>query len=439
MSVNASVVTGGMPEPPVLGLRENWRQFALLVLVSAFVGSMVGVERTVLPLIASEEFGLVSRRAALSFIAAFGATKALTNLVTGRLVDSHGRRGTLIAGWLVALPVPVILLFGPTWAWIVAANALLGVSQGLTWSTTVIMKIDLVGPKRRGLAMGLNECAGYVAVALAALASGYVAERAGLRAGPSYLGFAIAVCGLLASILLVRDTTAHARVEDAAGRHDARASARPSMMQLIKRSLWSDSSLFSASQAGLVNNLNDGVAWGLFPLLFIGAGLSLRETSLLVAIYPATWGICQVGAGALSDRMGRKWLIVGGMLVQGFALLSMARWHGFRPWAGALILLGIGTALVYPTLLATVADIALPSWRGAVVGLYRFWRDLGYAAGALVAGVLADVSGIPGAIGMVGLLTAASGIIVAVRLREPARVAPVSALPWASALSTEAP
>ena len=403
---------------PVLGLLANWRQFTLLVLVNGFVGAMVGLERTVLPLIASQEFGIASKSAALSFIAAFGLTKALTNLAAGRLVETRGRRWTLIAGWLMALPVPVVILLAPSWTWIVAANALLGISQGLTWSTTVIMKIDLVGPSRRGLAMGLNEFAGYVAVALAALASGFVASSEGLRVGPSFLGVAIAMTGLLVSVLFVRDTTAHAMLEEQRIGPDASGEGRPSIRQLLARSLWSDAALFSASQAGLVNNLNDGLAWGLFPLLFVGAGLTLRDTSILAAIYPATWGICQVWTGAMSDRWGRKWLIVAGMLLQAAALACMAVWPGFGPWAAALTGLGVGTALVYPTLLAAVADLARPSWRGVAVGTYRLWRDLGYVAGALLAGALADAIGMSGAIVVIAAVTATSGLMVAIRFEE---------------------
>ena len=404
--------------PLALGLRANWRQFSLLVLVNAFVGAMVGLERTVLPLIASQEFGLASKRAVLAFIATFGLTKALANLAAGWLVSHRSRRWTLVAGWLVALPVPIVIMYAPTWSWIVAANALLGVSQGLTWSTTVIMKIDLVGPKRRGLAMGLNEFAGYLAVALAALTSGLLAGRAGLRAGPSYFGLVIAMAGLLTSLFLVRDTTAHARLEESGNAHGASDDPSPSIMTLLARSIWADATLFSTSQAGLINNLNDGLAWGLFPLLFVASGLSLGATSLLAAIYPAAWGICQLWTGALSDRWGRKPFIVGGMFVQGAALLSMAVWPGFWPWAAALTTLGVGTAMVYPTLLAAVADAFRSRARAAAVGVYRLWRDLGYVAGALLAGALADNFGTVRAIQAVGALTVASGVVVAIRLRQ---------------------
>ncbi len=409
-----------MERSPVLGLRENWRQFSLLVVVSAFVGAMVGLERTVLPLLATDEFGLASATAALSFIATFGVTKAMTNLFAGWLVGRHGRRRTLIAGWLVALPVPIIILLAPAWPWIVGANALLGVSQGLTWSTTVIMKIDLVGPARRGFAMGVNEFAGYVAVGAAALVSAVVAERTGLRTGPAYLGIAIAILGLLLSVFLIRDTTGHAQLEEQSRPRTAHDGPN-SIRAILRQSLWTDPRLFSLSQAGLVNNLNDGLAWGLFPLLFAGAGLPLRDVGWLVSLYPATWGICQLLTGALSDRWDRKRLIVAGMIIQGGALLAIATSRTPAAWAIALVTLGIGTALVYPTLLVAVSDIARPIARAATVGVYRMWRDLGYAAGALIAGVLADILNVNGAIAAVGVLTIASGLGVALRLPGPRR------------------
>lgn len=403
---------------PVLGLRENWRQFSLLVVVSAFVGAMVGLERTVLPLLAIGEFGVASTSAVLSFIATFGLTKAITNLFAGWLVGRQGRRWTLVVGWLVALPVPLVILFAPDWSWIVGANALLGVSQGLTWSTTVIMKIDLVGPARRGFAMGLNEFAGYVAVAIVALVSAVVAERTGLRTGPAYLGMAIAITGLLLSVFLIRDTTSHAQLEELS-LPPTTSDGPGSIRALLRQSLWADPRLFSLSQAGLVNNLNDGLAWGLFPLLFAAAGLPLGEVGWLVAVYPATWGICQLGTGALSDRWDRKQLIVAGMTIQGAALLAIAAARTPGVWAIGLTTLGIGTALVYPTLLVAVSDGARPVARAAALGVYRMWRDLGYAAGALIAGVLADLLSVPGAIAAVGVLTIASGLGVALRL--PAR------------------
>lgn len=419
---------------PVLGLRENWRQFALLVLVNAFVGAMVGLERSVLPLIGEREFGLASKSAALSFIATFGVVKALTNLLAGRLGDRYGRKHVLVAGWLFALPVPFLVMWAPTWGWIVAANVLLGINQGLAWSTAVIMKIDLVGPKQRGLAMGLNEFAGYLAVALSALATGMIASRYGLRPEPFYLGIAFASLGLALSVLFVRDTHGHAHAEakahaatrdsaiDASSTTQASAATiAPTFRELFARGTWRDPALSSASQAGLVNNLNDGLAWGLFPLFFAAAGLTVRQIGVLAFVYPATWGVTQLWTGAWSDRVGRKWLIVGGMLLQGAALAAMVVWRGFAPWVAAGVVLGVGTAMVYPTLLAAIGDVAHPSWRGSAVGVYRLWRDLGYAVGALLAGVLADLFGMNTAIGVVAALTAASGVLVAMRMPETLR------------------
>ena len=408
----------GPAQTIALGLRENWRQFTLLVVVNAFVGAMVGLERSVVPVIARTEFHVASTTAVLSFIATFGLTKALTNLASGWLADRHARRPTLLVGWLVALPVPLLILGARSWWWIVAANALLGVNQGLAWSMTVVMKIDLVGPRRRGLAMGLNEFAGYLAVAGAGIVSGLAASSLGLRAGTAYPGLVIALAGLFLS-LWVRETADHVRLESSLHTLRRPAHERPSLMRILVRSVWRDASLFSVSQAGFVNNLNDGLAWGVFPLLFTAAGLTLRETSLLAAIYPASWGLCQLATGPLSDRWGRKIPIVSGMLLQGVALVGMTAIRGMMAWAGALVVLGVGTALVYPTLLAAVGDIAHPSSRGAAVGVYRLWRDLGYVAGALLAGTLADTLGLFSAINIIGVMTAASGIIVAIRLREP--------------------
>jgi MFS family permease len=407
---------------PRLGLADNWRQFSLLVLVSAFVGAMVGLERTVLPIIASKELGIASASAALSFIAAFGLAKALTNLAVGPLVMRRGRHRILVTGWLLALPVPPVILLAPDMTWIVAANILLGINQGLTWSTTVLMKIDLVGPARRGLAMGLNEFAGYMAVALMALATGLVADSWGLRAGPAYLGMIIAVAGLVTSHLFIRDTTAHALLEE---QHIAASSSTlpapaAGLQELLSRSLWRDRALFSVCQSGFVNNLNDGLAWGLFPLFFVGAGLSIEATAILAATYPFVWGASQIGTGALSDRWGRKPFIVAGMIAQGVALIGMTMHNGFTFWMIALSLLGLGTALVYPTLLAAAGDAFRPAIRPAVMGVYRLWRDLGYVAGALVAGLLSDIMGMRGAIATVGALTIASGLLFLLRFQEGA-------------------
>ena len=409
------------PPTPTLGLRANWPQFWLLVLVNAFVGAMVGLERTVLPLLAEREFGLASRSAALSFIVTFGLVKAATNLFAGHLGDRYGRKHILVAGWLVGLPVPFMVMWAPSWSWVVAANALLGINQGLTWSTTVIMKIDLVGPKQRGLAMGLNEFAGYLAVALSALATGEIASRYGLRPEPFYLGSVFAALGLALSQLFVRDTMAHVRHESALGTGE-RANV-PTLRELLVRTSWRDPALSSTSQAGLVNNLNDGLAWGLFPLFFAAAGLSVRQIGVLAFIYPATWGVVQLWTGALSDRVGRKWLIAAGMLTQGAALVAMVLVRGYAPWLVTGALLGVGTAMVYPTLLAAIGDVAHPSWRGSAVGVYRLWRDSGYAVGAILAGVLADSFGMAAAIAAIGVLTAASGALVAIRMPET-RVTP---------------
>ena len=398
-----------------LGLRENLAQFSLLVLVNAFVGAMVGMERSILPAIAEEEFHLAARSAILSFIVVFGVTKALTNYFAGRLSDRHGRKAVLVAGWGVAAPIPFLLMWAPSWNWVLFANVLLGVSQGLTWSTTVIMKIDLAGPERRGLAMGLNEFAGYFAVAGAALATGYVASTWGLRPEPFYLGVVFVALGLGLSVVAVRETRHHVEHEVRLG--DA-AAPKLSPREVFWRTSLLDRNLFSVSQAGLVNNLNDGMAWGLFPLLFAAAGLSLTQIGWLAAIYPAVWGIGQLYTGALSDRVGRKRLIVGGMWVQAIGIAVIGGSTAFAGFAAGAVLLGAGTAMVYPTLLAAIGDVAHPSWRASSVGVYRLWRDLGYAVGAVLAGLVADAFGTTTAMAVVGLLTFMSGGIAAVRMRE---------------------
>ena len=406
-----------------LGLRANLAQFSLLVAVNALVGGMLGQERTVLPLLAEREFGLTAYTSALTFILAFGATKAATNYIAGTLSDRYGRKPVLIAGWLFALPVPLMLIWAPSWGWVVAANVLLGINQGLSWSTTVIMKIDLVGSQRRGLAMGLNEAAGYLAVAATALATGYIAATYGLRPEPFYLGIAFAALGLGLSTLAVRETRDHARLE--AVTHTARADGRHDHLhaQLTDRQVFVQTSfrepaLSSASQAGMVNNLNDGLAWGLFPVLFAATGLSIVQIGVLAALYPAVQGFGQLVTGAWSDRVGRKPLIAAGMLVQAAGLGLFAAGGSFWVWAAAAVLLGAGTAMVYPTLLAAVGDVAHPAWRARSVGVYRLWRDGGFAVGAIVAGVLADAFDIPTAIWVVAALTAASGLLVAVRMYE---------------------
>ena len=412
----AATVSPSEPAP-VLGLRANARQFALLVVVNALVGGMVGQERTVLPLLARDTFHLDGLAAAMTFVAAFGITKALTNLVAGALSDRYGRRPVLIAGWLVGLPVPILLAVAPTWGWIIAANVLLGINQGLTWSTTVVMKVDLVGPARRGLATGLNEAAGYGAVAVTALATGWIAAEAGLRPGPFLLGLAYAVLGLGLSATLVRETRDHALGETAA----AMPQAAPSFRDAFWRTTVRDRDLSAASQAGFVNNLNDGMAWGLLPVFFAAAGLGLAQIGVLAAVYPAVWGVAQIGVGAWSDRIGRKPLIVAGMLLQGISIVAIAAGSGFATWLVAAVGLGLGTALVYPTLLAAVADVAAPAWRASAIGTYRLWRDLGFGVGAVLVGVLADRFGAATAIALVGGLTAASGLVVQVRMRETRR------------------
>ncbi len=406
-----------------LGLLANLAQFSLLVAVNALVGGMLGQERTVLPLLAEREFGLTAHTTALTYILAFGATKAATNYVAGTLADRYGRKPVLLAGWMIAVPIPLMLIWAPSWGWVVAANVLLGISQGLTWSTTVIMKIDLVGPRRRGLAMGLNEAAGYLAVAATALATGYLAARYGLRPEPFYLGIAFAALGLGLSTLAVRETRDHARLE--AGTHTTRIDGRHDHLhaaltdrQVFAQTSFREPALSSASQAGMVNNLNDGLAWGLFPILFAAAGLSLTQIGVLAALYPAVWGLGQLITGAWSDRLGRKPLIVAGMLVQAIALGLVATSASFGNWAVAAVLLGAGTAMVYPTLLAAISDVAHPAWRARSVGVYRLWRDGGFAVGALVAGLLADAFTIAIAVWVVAVLTAASGLLAASRMYE---------------------
>lgn len=398
-----------------LGLRANLAQFSLLVAVNGLVGGMVGQERTVLPLLAERTFGLQAFTSTLTFILAFGAVKAATNFAAGMLADRYGRKPVLVSGWLIGLPVPLLLIWAPSWTWVIVANVLLGVNQGLTWSATVIMKIDLAGPDRRGLAMGLNEAAGYGAVAITAIATGWIAAEHGLRPGPFLLGAAYAALGLGLSTVFVRETRAHARHE-ASGSHADRASL--TTREVFRLTSFSEPALSSVSQAGLVNNLNDGLAWGLFPLLFASHGLGAARIGTLVALYPAVWGVGQLVTGPLSDRWGRKPLIVFGMLTQAAAIAGVASARSFALWAVATATLGLGTAMVYPALLAAIGDVAHPAWRASSVGVYRLWRDSGFAVGALVAGVIADVVSLGAAIWTVAVLTAASGAFVAVRMYE---------------------
>ena len=397
-----------------LGLRENWQQFSLLVLINAFVGGMVGLERTVVPLIGSQEFKIASTAVVVSFIVSFGVVKAFSNLISGHLADRYGRKHLLVFGWLVGLPVPFMIGWGPSWGWVIAANALLGINQGFAWSMTVIMKVDLVGPKSRGLAVGLNECAGYVSVGLTAFLTGYLAERYGLRPEPFYLGIGYAAFGLILSILLVRDTRHHVGLEISRG---APAQAL-GFWEIFRRASFGDRNLFAASQAGLVNNLNDGMSWGIFPLFFTGFGLSVQRVGVLKAVYPMVWGVLQTVTGPLSDRWGRKGLIVAGMWIQAAGLLLVAVTEHFGGWFVASVLLGIGTAMVYPALIASVSDASHPSWRARSLSVYRFWRDMGYAIGALSAGIMADLFGAAWAIAAIAVLTFASGAVVAVAMNE---------------------
>jgi MFS family permease len=405
---------------PRLGLRANLGQFSLLVVVNAFVGAMIGLERTILPELAEQEFDLAAKSAVLSFIVVFGVSKALTNYLAGRLSDRFGRKHVLVLGWLFAVPVPFLLMWAPSWLWVLFANVLLGVSQGLTWSTTVIMKIDLAGPERRGLAMGLNEFAGYFAVAGSALLTGILAAEYGLRPEPFYLGVGFVVVGLGLSALLVRETKQHV-AQEIQFLATPPAEGVPTPRQVFWRTTLLDSNLSSVTQAGLVNNLNDGMAWGIFPLFFAAAHMNLRQIGVLAAIYPATWAVLQLGTGAWSDRIGRKWLIVFGMWLQAVAIGGILFADGFVGFASGAALLGVGTAMVYPTLLATIGDVAHPSWRASAVGVYRLWRDLGYAVGAAFAGLTADALGVTYAMGIVGAVTFTSGIVVAVRMRETLR------------------
>jgi MFS family permease len=378
---------------------------------------MAGIERTVVPLIGAEEFGLASTTLVTSFIISFGVVKAVSNLVSGELADRWGRKRVLVLGWLAGLPVPFLIIWAPDWSWIIAANALLGVSQGLAWSMTVIMKIDLAGPRSRGLAVGLNEFAGYLAVGLTALATGYLGAIYGLRPEPIYLGIAYAVLGTVLSVFLVRDTRGHVALElsEAA---DPAASFRPvPFREVFALTSFKNRNLFAASQAGLVNNLNDGMSWGIFPLFFSAFGLGLDRIGLLKAIYPIVWSLLQIVTGPLSDRWGRKGLIVSGMWLQATALLLTAMTRDFGWWLAASMLLGLGTAMVYPSLIAAVSDASHPSWRARSLSVYRFWRDLGYAVGALAAGLIADRLGFAAAIAAIGGLTFLSGLVTALVMK----------------------
>jgi MFS family permease len=408
--------------PPRLGLRENLGQFSLLVLLNAFVGAMVGLERTVLPLLGEQEFGLTSKTAITSFIVSFGVTKAVLNLVAARLSDRVGRKPILVTGWLLALPVPFLIIYAPAWGWVDLANVLLGANQALAWSMTVIMKIDLVGPRRRGLALGLNEFAGYFAVGVTSWITGYLAAQYGLRPQPFYLGIGISVVGLLLAIIAIRETHHHVALEASAGAGTP-AARQPSLSRIFYVTSLGNVSLFAACQAGLVNNLNDGMSWGLYPLFFAAHGLSVQRIGLVKAVYPAVWGVLQVATGPLSDRVGRKGLIAWGMIVQAAGIWLTVAVPEYGVWLVGAALQGLGTAMVYPTLLAAITDHAHPAWRASSLGVYRFWRDLGYAIGALLSGLIADAMGLGAAIHVVAALTLLSGIVVAWAMRRPAPVA----------------
>lgn len=403
-----------------LGLGANRRQFALLVAINAFVGGMVGLERAILPALAEVDFGITSRTVAVSFIATFGLAKAVANLAAGRLSGRFSRRALLIAGWLAGLPVPLLIIAAPNWGWVIAANVLLGVNQGLCWSMTVNMKIDLVGPRRRGLALGFNEAAGYTAVAVAAFLSGVIAGRWGLRPEPFYLGIAFAAAGLGLSVLFVRDTAPFVAAEAASHAGQGRP---PSLSHSFAEATWRRPALVGVTQAGFVNNLNDGLAWGIFPIFFAARGLTLDRIALLAAAYPLMWGVLQLGTGWASDVLGRRPLIVWGMVLQGIAIALVGIGGSFGVWLAGVLLLGLGTAMVYPTLLAAIGDAVHPHERSTTLGVYRFWRDGGAMVGALLAGVLADLFGLGVAIQTVAALTVASGIVAALTLgRRPAAV-----------------
>lgn len=394
-----------------LGLRENWKQFTLLVIINAFVGGMVGLERSILPQIAEAEFGIAAKSAILSFIIVFGIVKAVSNYFAGTFANTIGRKNLLTIGWLFGIPVPFILMYASSWDWVVAANVLLGINQGLAWSSTVVMKIDLVGEKQRGFAMGLNEFAGYLAVAVVAFLTGYIASEYGLRPYPFYLGIGMAVLGLLGSIFLIKDTQKHVQAENT-------FSTIPRLKNSFWDTTWKHPNLGSVTQAGLVNNLNDGMAWGLFPILLASKGFDLEAIGIVTATYPAVWGLGQLITGKMADRYSKKALLFIGMILQGIVLLIF-------PWATELshyiilsAILGWGTAMVYPTFLATVAENTHPKDRAGSVGIFRLWRDLGYAIGAILTGIIADRLGINYAVFVIGVLTIFSAGVLGIRMKK---------------------
>jgi MFS family permease len=392
-----------------LGLKENWKQFTLLVVINAFVGGMIGLERTIIPQIAEADFGLAAKTAILSFIVVFGVTKAITNYYTGTLANRLGRKNLLMIGWLFAIPVPMMLIYAPSWNWIIAANILLGINQGLTWSSTVVMKIDLVGENNRGFAMGLNEFAGYIALAAIAFLTGWIADEYGLRPYPFYIGIALAALGLILSVVFVKDTHKHVLLE-------SNTSTMPKLKNIFWETTWKHKNLGSVTQAGLVNNLNDGMVWGLFPLLLASKGFNLNETGIIVATYPAIWGIGQLFTGSLADKFCKRNLLFWGMFMQGLALVAMVWTNSFNMFIVLSALLGIGTAIVYPTFLAAVSDYTNPDQRPRSIGIFRLWRDLGYAVGAILTGLIADQYGLIAPLLAIGLITIISSLIVQLRM-----------------------
>lgn len=393
-----------------LGLKENWKQFTLLVLVNAFVGGMVGLERSILPEIAEKEFGIAATSAILSFIVVFGIVKAISNYYAGALANRFGRRNLLILGWIFAIPIPFILMYAPSWNWVIAANVLLGINQGLAWSSTVVMKIDLVGEKQRGFAMGLNEFSGYIAVALMAFLTGYIATEYGLRPYPFYLGIVLMVLGLLTSILLIKDTRAHVKKEEG-------TSTIAPLKNIFWDTTWKDKTLGSVTQAGLINNLNDGMAWGLFPILLAGKGFNLEQIGIVTATYPAVWGMGQLFTGKMADKFCKKDMLFTGMLLQAIVLIALVWAEGMFHYVTLSAMLGWGTAMVYPTFLATIADNTHPRDRAKSIGIFRLWRDLGYAVGAILTGVISDLLSIEASIMVVGLLTLFSAVIIYIRMK----------------------
>src|SRR5215475_8617191 len=412
-----------------LGLSQNLGQFSLLVLINVFVGMMVGLERTVVPLIGEKDIGLTSKTAIVSFIVSFGVTKAVCNLFAARTSERVGRKKVLVLGWLIGLPVPFLIIFANRWFWFDVANVLLGVNQALCWSMTVVMKVDLVGPKRRGLALGINECAGYLALGFTAWLTGYLAAEYALRPQPFYLGIGVAIAGLSCSIFGAKETLDHARLESRLHHPAATLTVEPrsaqngppSLREIFTLASWKDRNLFSCSQAGLVNNLNDGMSWGIYPLFFASYGLGVAAIGTLKAVYPVAWSILQLVTGHLSDHWGRKRLIAAGMIIQAAAIWLTVAIPVYWAWIGGALLQGLGTAMVYPTLLAAISDVAHPERRATIMGVYRFWRDLGYAVGALLSGIIADLLGMRAAIQVVAVLTLVSGVQVAFRMRETLR------------------